>query len=281
MLNYDQASAIGNVGERRVADSLRAESAALGFRLIDNLLLIDDRTTAQLDHVIVDRFGILVVETKNYHALIKGKSDEQFWTACYSGKQRRRERFQNPLRQNDRHREMLHRVLGAFGTNLPSGYLQNLVVFAGGNLSQLSLDDADSMRVIPDRDIADYLRARCGDFPPNPGALDAEQVTDLISVLKSANQASNPDVIALHAENVGRATRRFGDRFGAAGRPRARPRTRAPMARRRSTTAECATRMGRRARRRGALRRRRVCSSPSSPPSSCSRSAGGPSWVEA
>ena len=131
VLNYDQASAIGNVGERRVGDSLRTEAAALGYRLIDNLLLIDDRTTAQLDHVIVDRFGILVVETKNYHALIKGKSDEQFWTACYSGKQRRRERFQNPLRQNDRHREMLHRVLGAFGTNLPPGYLQNLVVFAG------------------------------------------------------------------------------------------------------------------------------------------------------
>ena len=213
MLNYDQASAIGNVGERRVGDSLRTEAAVLGYRLIDNLLLIDDRTTAQLDHVIVDRFGILVVETKNYHALIKGKSDEQFWTACYSGKQRRRERFQNPLRQNDRHREMLHRVLGAFGTHLPPGYLQNLVVFAGGNISQINLDDADSMRVIPDREIVDYLRARCGDFPPNPGALDAEQVTDLISVLKSANQASNPDVIALHAENVGRATRRFGDRF--------------------------------------------------------------------
>ena len=210
-MNHTQASAIGDIGERRVGDVLRSEAPALGFRLIDNLLLVDDLTTAQLDHVLVDRFGILVVETKEYRALIKGTSDDRFWTARYSGSGRRRDRFLNPLRQNDRHREMIHCILGASGRNLPPGYVQSLVAFAGGNLERLKVSEVDSMRVVPDREIVDYLRARCGDFQPNPGALDAEQVADLISLLESVNQAGNPDVIALHAENIGRATRRFGD----------------------------------------------------------------------
>ena len=210
-MNHAQASAIGDIRARRVGDVLRAEAPALGYRLIDNLLLVDDRTTAQIDHVLVDCFGILLVETKEYRALIKGTSADRFWTACYSAPKRRRERFLNPLRQNDRHREMIHRILGASGRNLPPGYIQSLVAFAGGNLERLKVNEVDSMRVVPDCEIVDYLRARCGDFQPNPGALDAEQVADLMSLLESINQAGNPDVIALHAENIGRETHRFGD----------------------------------------------------------------------
>jgi hypothetical protein len=213
VLDYDVASSIGDVGERRVSEALHHEARVLGSTVIDNLLLVEDRTTAQIDHLVIDRFGILVVETKNYRALIKGKSDDKTWTACYRGAKRRRERFQNPLRQNDRHREMLHRALGANGRALSPEYVQSLVVFAGGELAGLGVDPADSMRVIPDREIVDYLRARAGDFPPNHGALDPEQVADLVSLLKSVNQADNPEIVELHGENVRRATRRFGDRF--------------------------------------------------------------------
>jgi|GEM_PF-2675633 len=201
---------IGDVGKRRVSDSLRSEAPRLGYVLLDNVLLIDDQTTAQIDHLIVDRLGILVVETKNYGALIKGKSDDRFWTACYSGKGRRRERFLNPLRQNDRHREMLQRVLTACGRRLPADYVQSLVVFAGGNIANLHVDDFDALRVVPSTEMVEYLEARCGDFQPNPGALDAEQVADLVSLLKSLNKAQDPEVLELHAARVARATRRFG-----------------------------------------------------------------------
>ncbi len=214
-MNYEQARLIGDVGERRVEDLLRFEAESQGAVLLNNLLLIDDKTTAQLDHVWIDRFGVVVVETKNYHALIRGKSDDKSWTACYSGKGRKREKFQNPLRQNNRHREMLHRVLGACGCRIPDEYVQNLVVFAGGNLEHLKVDGADSLRVIPHKEVVDYLRARSGDFQPNPGALSDENVAGLISLLRSADKASDPSIVALHAENVRRATRRFGDRFRA------------------------------------------------------------------
>jgi hypothetical protein len=209
-VDYAQASAIGDVGERRVGDALRSESAALGSVVIDNILLVDDRTTAQIDHLIVDRFGIVVVETKNYHASLRGKSADKRWTACYRGTQRRNETFLNPLRQNDRHREVLHHVLEASGRRLPTEYMQSLIVFAGGDIGKLKLDDHDRMRVVSDREVIEYLRARAGDFSPNPGALDAEQVRDLVSLLNSVNQAGSAAAQALHADNIHNATRRFG-----------------------------------------------------------------------
>ena len=229
-MDYQTARFVGDIGERRVSDALASEAPALGYRLLNNLLLLDDQTTAQIDHLIVDRFGILVVETKSYHALIRGKSTDKRWTACYPGSAKKREQFLNPLLQNDRHREMVHRILGAHGLRYPAEYVQSLVVFAGGNLKALAVDDVDSMRVIPDSEIVDYLRARCGDFPPNPGALDAEQVANILSLFNSVNHAGNPEVEALHAENVLRATRRFGGRSRGAKRGSGSPAPRIPTA---------------------------------------------------
>lgn len=210
-MDYERAKAIGEVGERRVAEAIRSEAPSLGFRVLDDVLLIDDQTTAQIDHLLIDRFGVLVVETKNYNALLRGSSDDHRWTACYKGA--RNSTLLNPLRQNDRHREMLHRVLGAYGIRIPESYVQSLIVFAGGNLSHLRLDDADSMRVVTTTEVTDYLRARCGDFQPNPGALDAEQVAGIESALYAADRSGNSAVIQQHAENVAKATARFGDRF--------------------------------------------------------------------
>lgn len=216
-MNYSQASVIGDVGERRVEEVLSSEAPILGYQLLNNILLVDDQTTSQLDHVLVDRFGVVVVETKNYGALIRGKSGDKFWTACYKG--RRREHFLNPLRQNDRHREMLHRVLGAYGRNLPPRYVHNLVVFAGGNIEHLKLDDADKLRVVPASEVVDYLRARCWDFQPNPGDLDADQVNGLVSLIRAADQSGNADAVGAHSDNVAMATRRFGGRLRGGRRP--------------------------------------------------------------
>lgn len=206
-MRYDEAYSIGGVGERRVSELLHSEAPPLGYRVLDDLLLDLCETTAQLDHVIIDRYGVLVVETKvRSGAVIRGKSHERFWTACYPGGKRKR--LQNPLLQNDRHREMLHRMLQAFGHNLPVNYVQSVVVFYGSNLDHMKLNDVDSMRVINDKELVDFLRARY-EFQPNPGGL-ADDVDDLVSLLGSVNKRGDREVEARHAEMVERAARRFG-----------------------------------------------------------------------
>ncbi len=51
----------------------------------------------QLDHVVVSRFGVFVIETKNYRGWIFGSEKQPQWTQQIY---RQKNRFQNPLHQN-------------------------------------------------------------------------------------------------------------------------------------------------------------------------------------
>ena len=91
---------------------------------INNLTLSDANGTTQIDHVIVSRFGVFVVETKNMDGWIFGNERDAQWTQSLFGNNYR---FQNPLRQNYRHIKVLSEFLG-----LPEKKLHSVVMFWGG-----------------------------------------------------------------------------------------------------------------------------------------------------
>jgi predicted RNA-binding Zn-ribbon protein involved in translation (DUF1610 family) len=67
---------------------------------INNITLSTANGTTQIDHVIVSRFGIFVVETKNMSGWIYGDEKSSQWTQSLGG---RKFKFQNPLHQNYNH----------------------------------------------------------------------------------------------------------------------------------------------------------------------------------
>lgn len=71
--------------------------------------------TTQIDHVIVSRYGIFVIETKNMDGWIFGDAKSPLWTQGVFGK---KYRFQNPLHQNYRHTKALQEFLGVDETKL-------------------------------------------------------------------------------------------------------------------------------------------------------------------
>ena len=159
---------LSDLGQRRVSQALASEAAALGCLLVENLLLDAGDATAQLKHVLVDEYGILLIESNDCEGSARGTSANRTWSASHH---RRRLRFPNLLRQNDRNRQVLQRLLVASGRDLPARYLQSLVVFTAADLDRLRLDEVDALRVIPECDLIDFIRARY-DFPPNEGGLD-------------------------------------------------------------------------------------------------------------
>src|SRR3954469_2486835 len=78
------------------------------YHRIHDLIVPAPDGTTQLDHVIVSRFGIFVVETKNYQGWIFGEERDATWCQSVFGK---KNRFQNPLHQNYRHIKCLSRHL--------------------------------------------------------------------------------------------------------------------------------------------------------------------------
>ena len=76
---------------------------------INNITLPTANGTTQIDHVIVSRFGIFVVETKNMSGWLFGDEKSPQWTQMLAGK---KYKFQNPLHQNYRHVKSLQEFLG-------------------------------------------------------------------------------------------------------------------------------------------------------------------------
>ena len=76
---------------------------------LNNITIPTSNGTTQIDHVIVSRYGIFVVETKNMDGWIFGDEKSPQWTQSLFGK---KYRFQNPLRQNYKHTKALSDYLG-------------------------------------------------------------------------------------------------------------------------------------------------------------------------
>lgn len=76
---------------------------------INNITIPTSNGTTQIDHVIVSRYGVFVVETKNMGGWIFGDEKNPQWTQSFFGK---KYKFQNPLHQNYRHTKALSEFLG-------------------------------------------------------------------------------------------------------------------------------------------------------------------------
>jgi hypothetical protein len=113
----------GAVGEQAVAAKLK-ELPEADYHVINNVMLATDRGTTQIDHVVVARTGIFVIETKNYKGWITGSGRADTWTQNIYG---RKKAFKNPIHQNYGHIKAIEQLLGE-GDELP---MVSIVAFPG------------------------------------------------------------------------------------------------------------------------------------------------------
>ncbi|PLY15328.1 MAG: hypothetical protein C0631_07655 [Sedimenticola sp.] len=113
-----EAKLKGAAGEAAVSKRLRE----LGSEVLDDIVIPDGRGgLTQLDHVVLTRYGFLVVETKNYGGMIFGQERDKQWTQRMG---RKSFRMRNPLHQNYGHVQ----ALKALTPDIP---VFGRVVFAG------------------------------------------------------------------------------------------------------------------------------------------------------
>lgn len=79
------------------------------YHPIHNVTLPTPDGTTQIDHILVSRFGVFVIETKHMKGWIFGSEKDPQWTQKLFKKSFR---FQNPLRQNYKHTKALQAALG-------------------------------------------------------------------------------------------------------------------------------------------------------------------------
>ncbi len=93
------------------------------YHRIDDVIINASDGTTQIDHIVVSKYGIFVVETKNINGWIFGDAQDSQWTQSIYG---HKSRFQNPLKQNYRHIKCLVEFL-----NIDVSLLYPVIFFIG------------------------------------------------------------------------------------------------------------------------------------------------------
>ena len=113
----------GVFGEFQVNLLLKLFLPKRAYHLIKNVTLPAEGGTTQIDHILVSKYGVFVIETKNMKGWIFGSPKQKQWTQKIF---KHSSKFQNPIYQNYKHLKTLE---GCLDINLDS--LFSVIVFIG------------------------------------------------------------------------------------------------------------------------------------------------------
>lgn len=114
----------GKIGESIVNLTNSARLDETIYTPVKNVTLsLKDGSTTQIDHILVSKYGIFIIETKNMKGWIFGGEHQKEWTQQNF---KQKHKFQNPLHQNYRHTKALEEVLG-----LPASMFISVIAFVG------------------------------------------------------------------------------------------------------------------------------------------------------
>lgn len=101
---------LGNRGELKVKRALGKNIQDEKY-VINDLLIVYEGKSSQIDHVLITRTGIFVIETKNYSGRIYGIGDQREWTQVLQYGNVKNKLY-NPIMQNKSHIYALSKVIG-------------------------------------------------------------------------------------------------------------------------------------------------------------------------
>ena len=141
--------------------------------IINDVTIVVEGKSSQIDHVVITDRGITCVETKNYSGRIYGDVSQQQWTQVLAyGKVKNK--FYNPVKQNWTHVKRLSELLGK---DYP---VYSMVVFAQSNTSYIKADN-----VVGLWNIRSYLNTI-----GSAGALSPVQIDELAKKIQEFKESN-------------------------------------------------------------------------------------------
>lgn len=180
-----------NRGEAKLTRALQERFAAPDYHLLNHVTLRLREGTTQVDHILVSRFGVFVIETKDYSGWIFGHRDDRHWTSVHF---RAKFRFQNPIHQNDLHIRAVQELLNF----LPAGVIKSVVVFTGNAEFRTPIPEG----VFSLKTLQAYLERRKTEF------MSVNRLQFCVGRLETARLAVTKET---DVEHVQRLRRRYGN----------------------------------------------------------------------
>jgi len=127
----------GVLGEWQVNLLIKSFLDKNDYHLIKNVTLPTEDGTTQIDHIIVSKYGIFVIETKNMKGWIFGSANQKQWTQQIF---KHKSKFQNPLHQNYKHVKTLEGIFFT-GSNAKSNSIFSVIIFIGDSIFKTKMPD--------------------------------------------------------------------------------------------------------------------------------------------
>lgn len=137
-------------GEQEIAHILAEGLSYKDYFIFNNLTIPSSHNgSSQIDHLVVSKFGIFVIESKDYKGWIFGNNNQEQWTQSLPGGNNKFQ-FQNPIRQNWSHIMSLK----ALFPSVPENAFQSIVVFT--NSCEFKTDPIEN--VVHSEEIVGYVQ---------------------------------------------------------------------------------------------------------------------------
>jgi len=154
------------------------------YHLIPDVTLPTNDGTTQIDHIVVSKFGVFVIETKNMTGWIFGSQHQKTWTQkIYKSSTK----FQNPLHQNYKHTKTLESLLG-----LSDHQIYSVIAFVGDCTFRTDMPE----NVTNGAEYVSYIKSKQREV------LTQEQVQKIKALIESNSLAKSFKTNILHAKHV-------------------------------------------------------------------------------
>lgn len=174
----------GMVGEFLVNITAKLFLNKNEYHLVKNVTLPTTDGTTQIDHIIVSKYGIFVVETKNMKGWIFGNEKQKSWTQKIY---RSSHKFQNPLHQNYKHVKTLEECL-----DMDKSSIFSLVVFVGDSTLKTQMPE----NVTKGGGYIRYIKSKTATL------LSEVQVSEVLEKIKSGRLTPSIKTNIQHVKHV-------------------------------------------------------------------------------
>jgi hypothetical protein len=173
---------IQNQSELKVRNCLKILEKPDYYATHDITIPIEDGTS-QIDHVVVSKYGVFVIETKGHKGQIYGQEQEYQWTCINGGKRS----LYNPLKQNNGH---IKALIGL--TGLSDSKFINIVIFSENPTFKTELPK----NVLKFYEVIDYIKSFKTDI------LIQEEIIKTVGIMEFYRKERSKETLDEHIKFV-------------------------------------------------------------------------------
>jgi len=150
----------GNLGEYET--SLKLEEYNSNAKLLFDLYIPKENgKTAQIDSIMINNYGIYIIESKNISGTIYGSEDDKYWTIVYTNGQKNKG-YYNPVLQNKVH---TNAVIKLFPNINPNLYEQYVVLSERCKIGKMNISNK-YIHVVKRENLVESLLSRQDELQP-------------------------------------------------------------------------------------------------------------------